>query len=251
MPRPETLVLCYHGISPTWPAPTTVRPERFREQLEALLGAGWSGTSLTDALTFPRAVKSLVVTFDDAHLSVLEVAKPILDDLGIPASVYVPTDYPGTDRLLGWPGIAEWQDTEHAGELRCMSWDDLRALADDGWEIGSHTCSHPFLTQLDDDALERELSRSKEVCEHEIGRPCVSIAYPYGDCDARVAAAARRAGYGLGLTFATRSVAPFPLLWPRIAVSWEDTARALRVRAWRHGHRYVDGALVRLGLRAA
>jgi peptidoglycan/xylan/chitin deacetylase (PgdA/CDA1 family) len=246
VPRPETLVLCYHGISPTWPAPTTVRPDRFREQLESLLGSGWVGATVTDALTSPPAVKSLVVTFDDAHRSVLELAKPVLDELGIPATVYVPTDYAGTDRLMAWAGYDVWEDTEHADELRCLTWDELRGLADDGWEIGSHTCSHPFLTRLDDDALERELTVSKEICEREMGRPCVSIAYPYGDCDDRVTAATRRAGYGLGLTVPTRSVAPLPLLWPRVAVYWDDTTRRLRLRAWRRAHRYVDGALVRL-----
>lgn len=244
-------MLCYHGISPTWPAPTTVRPDRFREQLESYLASGWVGTTVTAALTSPPAVKSLVVTFDDAHRSVLDLAKPILDDLGIPATVYVPTDFPDTDRLMAWAGYDVWAETEHADELRCLRWDELRAMAGEGWEIGSHTCSHPKLTQLDDESLERELTRSKEICEREIGRPCVSIAYPYGDCDDRVVDATRRAGYGLGLTVPTRSVAAFPLLWPRVAVYWDDTVRRVRLRSWRRAHRFVDGALVRLRPRAA
>ena len=45
----DLLVLCYHGISETWPAPTTVRPGDFESQLEHFLGRGYVGATLTEA----------------------------------------------------------------------------------------------------------------------------------------------------------------------------------------------------------
>ncbi len=65
-----------------------------------------------------------------------------------------------------------------------MDWEDLRQLTDVGWEIGSHTCTHPRLTRLDDAALCIELEGSRNDCLENIGR-CDSLAYPYGDVDER------------------------------------------------------------------
>ena len=83
-----------------------------------------------------------------------------------------------------------------------MTWDRARRSSQDaGWEVGSHTRSHPRLSQVEDDAeLADELEGSRRVCEERLGRPCQSIAYPYGDHDERVVAAAGRAGYRYGLT---------------------------------------------------
>ena len=87
---------------------------------------------------------------------------------------------------MAWPGIDGWLGTEHEHELQPLSWDELRRLQDAGWEIGSHACSHPYLTRLGDDELERELGESRRRLETELGRPCRSLAYPYGDHDERV-----------------------------------------------------------------
>jgi peptidoglycan/xylan/chitin deacetylase (PgdA/CDA1 family) len=76
-----------------------------------------------------------------------------------------------------------------------MSWDQLRALARDGHEVGSHSLSHPILTLVDDAQLEREVAGSRLRLEAELQRPCESFCYPNGDCDERVAAAVRQAGY--------------------------------------------------------
>ena len=76
-----------------------------------------------------------------------------------------------------------------------MTWDDLRDAAERGVEIGSHTLSHPHLPRLHDDELERQLRESRAKIEDELGRVCRFLAYPFGDDDARVHAAAARAGY--------------------------------------------------------
>lgn len=230
----DTLVLCYHAVSERFPAPLSVTPERLERQLGTLVGRGFAGVTFLDAVEGRGGRRRLAVTFDDAYLSVLELARPILDELGIPGTVFVPTDYPDrADRAMAWPGIDQWGGTEHEAELRPMSWEQIGALADSGWEIGSHTRSHPRLTQIDDARLDDELAGSREVCEQRLGRPCRTIAYPYGDYDARVAAAAERAGYEAAGTLPARLVPSKPLEWPRVGIYHGDDDRRFAMKVSR------------------
>ena len=239
------LILAYHGVSPTWPADTSVTPERLREQLAELLRHGWRGATLSEALRTPSRRKTVVVTFDDAHRSVYDLARPILDDLGVPGTIFVPTDYAGTDRLMGWKGYDTWLGTQHEEELACMSWEQLREVADQGWEIGAHTCSHPFLTELPDDDLARELRESRAVCEERMERPCPTLAYPYSDWDQRTARAADEAGYAAAVTVNVGSWGA-PLQLPRTGVYHYDTAGRLRLRAFRRRFPRFDAFLKRV-----
>lgn len=227
----DLVVLCYHGISDSWPAPTTVKAEDLEAQLADFQRRGYHAATFAEALTNPPAERTLVVTFDDAHLSVGELAAPILARLGIPATVYVPTDFPDSGRPMGWDGYDIWLGTEHEGELACMGWERLRELAASGWEIGSHTCSHPHLPQLGEAGIATELSQSRERCESEISAPCLSLAYPYGHFDERVVGAAREAGYQFAATIPRGPEAPLPLRWPRVGVYLGEGARRIRRRA--------------------
>jgi peptidoglycan/xylan/chitin deacetylase (PgdA/CDA1 family) len=124
--------------------------------------------------------------------------------------------------------IDHWRGGPHEHELRGLTWDQLGQLADGGWEIGSHTRTHPRLTRLDDDALERELRDSRAACERGLGRPCRSLAYPFGDFDERVAAAAARTGYAAAAIEELRPAAP--LTWPRIGIYRGNSMRRFRLK---------------------
>jgi peptidoglycan/xylan/chitin deacetylase (PgdA/CDA1 family) len=241
----DLLVLCYHAVSPSWPAALSVTPEALDAQLGALAQRGYRGTRFTDAVVEPVDGPIVAVTFDDNYRSVLELAKPILDRYGFPGTLYVPTDWPDQDGPMQWPGIDRWLGTPHEQEMASLTWGELRGLADAGWEIGSHTCSHPRLPEIDDAALERELRDSKARIEQELGRPCTSLAYPYGAVDARVEAATRRAGYVTAGTIPRVLPRPQPLLFPRTPIFHEDDMRRFstkvspavrRLRASRVGH---------------
>jgi peptidoglycan/xylan/chitin deacetylase (PgdA/CDA1 family) len=230
----DLLVLCYHALSADWAADLSTTPERFEEQLEWLLRRGYRGSTLTAALTAPPERRTVAVTFDDAYRSVAELALPIMERLGLPGSIYVPTRYPGSPGPMSWDGIDRWLGGAHEHELRCLDWAELRGLADAGWEVGSHTRTHPRLTRLGDAELDAELEGSRAECEQRMGRPCVSIAYPYGDVDERVAAAARRAGYRVGASlpkgrFSSRDT----LDWPRVGVYHRDDLRRFRLKTSR------------------
>ena len=131
---------------------------------------------------------------------------------------------------MSWPGIDHWSPGPHEHELRCMTWAELRGLADGGWEVGSHTRSHPRLPELDDGALDDELAGSRAVCEQNMGRPCTSLAYPYGAVDERVVEAAGRAGYDHALTLPRAIHAPRPLYWPRVGIYQVDGRQDWRWR---------------------
>lgn len=227
----DLLVLCYHGVSETWPAATSVKPDDFERQLSSFVERGYRGATFSDALTAPPTERTLVVTFDDAHRSVLEQAAPVMSRLGLQGTVYVPTEYAGSDRPMAWGGYDIWLDTEHEGELRCMSWDELRDLAAVGWEVGSHTLSHPRLPRLSDAEIAVELGESRRECEERMGVPCRSIAYPYSAYDDRVVRAAAEAGYRFAATVPRGPRAPLPLQWPRVDVYHGESAGRLRLRA--------------------
>jgi peptidoglycan/xylan/chitin deacetylase (PgdA/CDA1 family) len=220
----QLLVLCYHAVSEDWDAALSVTPDDFRRQLTALVQRGWTGATFSDAVLDPPARKTLAVTFDDAFDSVRTRAAPILAELGLPATVFVPTDWPGR-KPMHWPEIEHWVGTRFEPELTPMTWDDLRALAGAGWEIGAHTCSHPRLPEVDPDRLRHELAESRAVCEREMGQPCRSIAYPFGHADDRVRAATAAAGYEVAAGLSPGAwVARDRFDWPRVGV-WHGEAQ--------------------------
>jgi peptidoglycan/xylan/chitin deacetylase (PgdA/CDA1 family) len=225
------LVLCYHAVSEDWPASLSVTPEALERQVQLLARRGYRGATferVADGSTDGRVV---AVTFDDAYLSVLELAKPILDAVGFPGTVFVPTDYPGRpERPMAWDGIDQWVGGPHEPDLRPMSWDQIRGLADAGWEIGSHTCSHPRLTTLPDAELARELAESRAALEERLGRACTTLAYPYGDHDPRVVDAAGAAGYAAAGTLPGRLARPRALAWPRVGIYHVDDERRFRLK---------------------
>ena len=113
----DVVVLCYHAVSPDWPAQLSVTPERFEHQLRELVGRGYRGATFTEAVTSPPHPRTLAVTFDDGMRSVLERARPVLGRLGLPATVFVPTDLVGSEGPMSWRGIEQWVDGEHGREL--------------------------------------------------------------------------------------------------------------------------------------
>ena len=229
----DVLVLCYHAVSERWEWEYAVRADELERQLRLVLDRGYRGATFTDAVTGPLDGPRLVVTFDDAYRSVCERALPVLSRLGLPGTVFACTDYVGLSGPMPLAGLAPWLGTPVEEETRGMSWEQLDDLRRAGWEVGSHSGSHPRLTQLDDRELADELQRSKSACEQRFGAPCRSLAYPHGDVDARVVAAAQAAGYLAGATLHAGLRRPSPLQWPRVVLyrheaSWRSATKTAR-----------------------
>jgi len=244
----DLLVLCYHGISDTWPDRISVSPDRLEQQLEFLVERGYRGATFAEAVIAPPHRKTLAITFDDGYRSVRQ-AVPILSRLGLVGTVFVVTKWPGSDAPMVWPNNDRWLGGPHEHELMPLSWKELRSLADAGWEIGSHTCSHPNLRAVDDSRLGDELAASRRACEERLARRCVSIAYPYGEADARVINAAKEAGYSAGAAMTWRLRRGGPLDCPRVGVRRTETfeywqQRVAPMKRWLVGSVAGDGLLL-------
>jgi peptidoglycan/xylan/chitin deacetylase (PgdA/CDA1 family) len=223
----EILVLCYHAVSEEFPASLAVSPDSLRDQLGILVRRGYRGATFSSSISEPHDGKTLAVTFDDAYRSVIEQALPILAEFGLPGTVFAPTAFIGAERPMRWPGIDRWHETAHEAELIPSSWPELRLLVDAGWEVGSHTRTHPSLPDLTDRDLLTELRESRRECEERLGVPCRSIAYPYGAVNGRVAEAVADAGYSFAAELpGSFRTPPEPLRWPRVGVYHRD-------RRWR------------------
>jgi peptidoglycan/xylan/chitin deacetylase (PgdA/CDA1 family) len=212
------LALLYHAIDPHWPSSLSVSPDVFASQMQRLHARGYRGVTLSAAADGSLDGPVVAVTFDDAYTSVEERALPVLEELGWVATVFAPTESVSTGRPMEWLGADRERYPDATSPL---SWDALGRLAERGWEVGSHSRTHRRLSALDDDELHEELAGSRRELSAHFGR-CDGVSYPFGEIDARVLEAARRAGYTLGSGNAARFVHGEPLRIPRLAIGGND-----------------------------
>jgi peptidoglycan/xylan/chitin deacetylase (PgdA/CDA1 family) len=212
-------ILMYHVMSAAPPGVAYpqlwVSETLFRDQMRALAHAGYHAITLAAAYAAwehggPLPAKPIVLSFDDGYASDSTHARPVL-------------------RSLHWPGVLNL--ALHNLGKNGISTKQVKALIASGWEIDSHTLTHPDLTTLDDAALAHELAGSKAEIERRFGQRAEFFCYPAGRYDARVAAAVEAAGYRAATTehdgLATGGD-PFAL--KRIRVGPDDTPARLLAR---------------------
>lgn len=222
-PKRGIIVLMYHSTPGQGVAPASrysLPAGRFAEQLDFLKAAGWE-TALVKDLSEPSRLpdKTAIITFDDGYSNNYEGAFIPLCERGMRATWYVVSGKAG--------GHADWlgAKTEETAFMGTAQW---RELAEHGMEIGSHTVTHAPLDQLEPPKLQDELARSKSQIEDVIGRPVLSLAYPFGRLSDPAVAAVGEAGYALACT--TRSgwyrADESPLLIRRITLFSDDTVNS-------------------------
>jgi peptidoglycan/xylan/chitin deacetylase (PgdA/CDA1 family) len=166
----------------------------FRHQMERLAAEGWHGRNVTQAIE-SFGDNNVCITFDDGCETDLTSAAPALKELGFGATSYV------TAEFLGKPGYMS-----HA-QVR-----ELRAL---GFEIGCHSLTHPYLTDVDDNRLRDETTGAKDRLEQIAGVRVDHFSCPGGRWNARVVRAVKRANFRTmatsrtGINFSTTD--PFTL----------------------------------------
>ncbi len=132
----------------------------------------------------------VAVTVDDAFCSFVRNAWPVLKELQIPVTLFVPTSYLG--RRSTW---VDYGGENPVGE-EVISLQALCGLAADPLiDIGSHTATHADLVTLKDDEVRQELVASRKLLETVLNRRVDSISFPYGHFGARELRLAREAGY--------------------------------------------------------
>jgi len=226
----DPLILCYHAVSDDWPVPYAVSAAQLEAQVKGLQRRGYRPATFTDAVLRPPAERTFAVTFDDGYRSVASAALPVLSDLGVPATAFVCPGFVGSSDPMR-VGLDEWAHGDHAAELVSMTWAQIGELVEAGWEIGSHTRTHPRLDEIEDAALRDELDGSRADCERRLGRPCRSVAYPFANPSPRVVAAARAAGYQAGGGILGDRAAPGAMHWPRLVVYRRDASLRFRLKS--------------------
>ena len=236
-----SVILCYHnvvagprpdagtsdGLGLHMPLPAFARQMRW-------LAANYSVVSLPELvrrLSERRSLRGVAaVTFDDAYGGVFDHAWPLLQDLKIPATVFVVADAPGHDAGFWWddpevlraysPAQRERWLTLYGGDggtiLETLAaerrpwqpprwctpapWGVIKEAATSGLQLGAHSATHRSLPALEDRDLEREVVESRDIIRRRTGVTPEFFAYPYGLWNNRVRQAVRSAGYRAAFT---------------------------------------------------
>jgi len=178
-------ILYYHSIAYEEGNELRIPPEEFEGQMQLLRRNGYESITLNDLYEhFYQGKeipdKPIVITFDDGYEDNYLNAFPIAQKYGYKGTVFVVTD---------------WIDGK--GYLKR---EQLLKMSEAGWQIESHTRTHPYLTSLSPEMLEEELLVSKQVLEALLQEPVTAFAYPYGVYDYATVEACRGAGYLIGVT---------------------------------------------------
>jgi peptidoglycan/xylan/chitin deacetylase (PgdA/CDA1 family) len=148
--------------------------ETFRAQMQWMKTSGFRGLSVSEALHYPTE-PSVCITFDDGCETDLIAAAPLLSEFGFRATFYITAGFLGT---AGYLSSAQLRELDHLG-----------------FEIGCHSMTHPYLSDLPEAGLKREIADAKLNIEQILGHAIEHFSCPGGRYDARTLEMARRAGF--------------------------------------------------------
>ncbi len=181
-------ILMYHSISHA-PGPTSIAPETFRGQMDTLDACGYHAISLSAFAAWHAGEAelppgSVVITFDDGFADFAEHAFPQLQARNWTATIFLPSGKIG--------GSEDWDGSNSTAPRRLLSWGQVANLAKEDIEFGGHGVTHPDLTKLSSETLQREIRQCRDEIEQRIERAPVSFAPPYGRINQRVRDEIRR-----------------------------------------------------------
>lgn len=205
-------VLMYHHVNPN-PGLVTVSPATFRTHMETIAANGYRAISADDFLLFLQGrhdlpAKSVLITFDDGYLDNYIHAWPVLQELGLKATIFAVTgwvddgpvrrgDLPCPDHKTCMARIREGQ-----GDEVMLRWAEIEAMEASGTvEVHSHTHTHTrWDKQLADPAARRaalasDLSQSRNALKERLGREDRHLCWPQGYFDDDYVTVARELGF--------------------------------------------------------
>jgi peptidoglycan/xylan/chitin deacetylase (PgdA/CDA1 family) len=221
-------ILAYHQIvdddfdvntAPVGDRPYCLEESAFREQMDYLTQQRYTVLSLNQLMDnlhhkTESPEQTVVITFDDGHISNYTRALPILLERAMTATFFIVTS--------------------RVGESDWLNGSQMRELQQRGMTIGSHTVSHPFLSQLGVQEVRWELEQSKKTLENELGTPIAAFAVPYGYEPAGLEQIAKECGYRavcnsrLGLVNTRANILRLPRVTIRRGCSLETFARLVQ-----------------------
>ncbi|WP_063868146.1 polysaccharide deacetylase family protein [Paenibacillus sp. Soil766] len=178
-------VLNYHSIGVAPGNTYVLHPDTFARQMDYLAAHHYTPLTLDEFASvlshkMPSPAHPVLLTFDDAYANNAEVALPILQQHNFPATLYVSTGLINTPGYLTWPQVKE--------------------LSGAGWDIASHTVTHPHLPKLSKKAQREEIHAARAEIEQELGKPANTFAYPYGDYNRTTLRVLRKANFSYAFT---------------------------------------------------
>ncbi|MEY4752336.1 MAG: hypothetical protein RJA44_11 [Pseudomonadota bacterium] len=226
----QITILCYHRFAPAGARATSkmmVPASNFAAQLEWLARNDYRVLKLADLEAVldgrqPVPPRAVVITIDDGYESVHRHAFPLLKQYGVPATVFLYSDFVGAADALSW---AQMQEMRDSGLV----------------EIQAHSKSHANLSQrLEGESDERyrqrldlELSTVRTLIERRLpGQQVRHFAFPFGDANVRVIEALTRQQYALGLSVQAGGTAfhAQPLYLRRTMIYGDHDLDAFRTR---------------------
>jgi len=247
MPPSRIVFLMYHELELTGRKLCQSEPgylryilplETFRSQMSWMKASGWRGLNVSEALRYP-AEPSVCITFDDGCETDLIAAAPVLREFGFKATFYL------TAGFLGTPGY--------------LSASQVRELDAHGFQVGCHSMTHAYLSDLPETELKREVWDAKLQIEEILGHAIEHFSCPGGRYDQRALRMARDAGFATvaNSEFYANSSSISPYELGRIAMlrdltieEFSDTCRGRGLLKKRLQHQARRGAQRVLGNRA-
>ena len=192
-------ILMYHQIDQPPPRSTPLRglvvaPASFAWQMRLLRSLGYQGLSMRDLepyLAGQKQGKVVGLTFDDGYQNNLMHALPVLQRHRFTATCY------GVSGMVGGSNV--W-DSDKVQPKPLMTQAEWQAWLQAGMDVGSHTCTHARLTDLDAASAREEIAASRHALQQLLGCEVRHFCYPYGRYDDTHAQMAREAGYASATT---------------------------------------------------
>ncbi len=201
----------------------------FKEQIEWLHKEGYTSVSkeeLRAVISNGKKIseKKVLITFDDGYYSLYKYALGILAEHNFIATLFLSTSFIGR--------TYDQNDFEFVKHDRQLTWDEIKALATNGWSIQSHGNSHVRMNSIDKPSLIKELSVSKDIIEQNLGTRVDEFAFPYGIYNNTVLTQLPAAGYNFAYSVHTGKIGPHARRFrlPRIEINNMDTMDSYKTK---------------------
>ena len=140
--------------------------ELLAEPPDSSAGASGDACAASSTISTAGSERPVVLTFDDGTSDLVEIATPVLERHGLPATLYLATGF--VEDGVAFP--------DHG---QALSWAGVREMAASAvWQIESHTHRHALLDRLLDGEIDQELDRSIDLIGEHTGRAPAHFAYP-------------------------------------------------------------------------
>src|SRR3990167_2298099 len=183
------IILIYHAIGYS---PWAISEPTFRQQM-AWLSQHCHIVTLNNLLNPHNEYNktAVAISFDDGYACIHDIVAPILQDYRASATVYLNTGWISED------SIHKNSDANlgHYPNEAFLTWHEVKTLAKNGWEIGSHGVDHLDLTSRAENIIQDELIHSKNMIETILKNPCKHFAYTWGRYNSLLQKKVREAKY--------------------------------------------------------